>query len=54
MPTMRPLFDTISEKILSAFPGTQLIPKKTYLSFTAVREFAAINVKAAESGWGLI
>lgn len=52
-PEMRPLFNTISEKINSTFPGTQLIPKKTYLSFTAVREFAAINVKPKEIRLGL-
>lgn len=52
-PEMRPLFDSISEKIISVFPGTQLIPKKTYLSFTAVREFAAINVKPGEIRLGL-
>jgi predicted transport protein len=44
-PEMRSVFDSISEKIIGFFQGTQLIPKKTYLSFTAVREFAAINVK---------
>lgn len=52
-PGMRPLFDAISEKIISAFPGTQLLPKKTYLSFTAVREFAAVNIKPKEIRMGL-
>ena len=52
-PGMRPLFDNISEKIISGFVGTQLIPKKTYLSFTAVREFAAVNVKPFEIRLGL-
>ena len=52
-PGMRPLFDAISEKILNSFPGTQLIPKKTYLSFTAVREFAAVNVRSDEIRLGL-
>jgi hypothetical protein len=46
--SMRPPFDAVSEKILKAFPGTQLIPKKTYLSYTNVREFAAINIKPKE------
>jgi predicted transport protein len=50
---MRPLFESVSEKIIAAFHGTQLIPKKTYLSFTAVREFAAINVKPNELRLGL-
>jgi predicted transport protein len=52
-PDMRSLFDAVSEKIVSEFQGTQLIPKKTYLSFTAVREFAAINVKPKEIRLGL-
>ena len=50
---MRSLFENISEKIILSFQGTQLIPKKTYLSFTAVREFAAINVKPNEIRLGL-
>lgn len=50
---MRPLFDHISEKILKEFPGTQLIPKKTYLSFTKGREFAAINIKPKEIRLGM-
>lgn len=52
-PDMRSLFDTVSEGIISQFQGTQLIPKKTYLSFTSVREFAAINVKPKEIRLGL-
>ncbi len=51
--TMRPLFDAVSAKILKDFPGTQLIPKKTYLSFTAEREFAAINIKPKEIRIGI-
>lgn len=45
---MRPLFNAISDKILKEFSDTQLIPKKTYVSFTATREFAAINIKSKE------
>jgi predicted transport protein len=52
-PDMRQMFDAVAEKIISEFQGTQLIPKKTYLSFTAVREFAAVNIKAAELRLGL-
>jgi predicted transport protein len=52
-PDMRSLFEAISEKIISEFQGTQLIPKKTYLSFTSVREFAALNVKPKEIRLGL-
>ncbi len=50
---IRPLFEAITEKMLSLFPDTQLIPKKTYLSFTATREFAAINIKPAEIRLGM-
>lgn len=47
-PEMRQLFTTISEYILKNFPETKIIPKKTYISFTAKKEFAAINVKQTE------
>lgn len=50
---MRPLFEHVSDGILKGFPGTQLIPKKTYLSFTDQREFAAINVKPKEIRLGI-
>lgn len=50
---VRGLFDSLSEKILQLFPGTQVIPKKTYISFTAQREFAAVNIKPAEIRLGL-
>lgn len=50
---MKPLFNDIAEKIISSFQGTQLIPKKTYLSFTAVREFVAINIKPQEIRLGV-
>lgn len=50
---MRPLFNKIYAEILKQFPGTQMIPKKTYVSFTAKREFAAINIKPKELRLGL-
>lgn len=50
---MRPLFDAVSEMILKHFPDTQVIPKKTYVSFTAIREFAAINIKPKEIRLGM-
>ena len=50
---MRPVFERISEKILSHFPDAVLIPKKTYLSYTANREFAAINIKPKEIRLGI-
>lgn len=50
---MRLLFNTVSEMILKNFPDTQIIPKKTYVSFTATREFAAINIKPKEVRLGM-
>ena len=50
---MRPLFEVVSRKIMSLFPDAQLIQKKTYLSFTATREFAAINIKPKEIRLGV-
>ncbi len=51
--SIRPLFDSISEKILKLFPDSQIIAKKTYISFTATREFAAINIKPKELRLGI-
>ncbi len=51
--TIRPLFDEVSGKILSLYSDAQLIPKKTYLSYTATREFAAINIKPKEIRLGM-
>lgn len=50
---MRPLFEEVSSKILSLYKDAQLIPKKTYLSYTATREFAAINIKPKELRLGM-
>jgi len=51
--TMRPLFEAVSQKIVMQFPDCTMIPKKTYVSFTAKREFAAINIKANELRLGM-
>ncbi|MBA4850658.1 DUF5655 domain-containing protein [Emticicia sp. BO119] len=51
--TMRPVFEAVSDKILTLFPDSILIPKKTYLSFTANREFAAVNIKPKEIRLGV-
>lgn len=51
--TLRPLFEFTSHKILKQFPDTTMIPKKTYVSFTAKREFAAVNIKSNEIRLGL-
>ncbi len=50
---MRPLYQALADAILKNFPCTQVIPKKTYVSFTATREFAAINIKPKEIRLGM-
>ncbi|MBC8173088.1 MAG: DUF4287 domain-containing protein [Chitinophagales bacterium] len=50
---VRALFEYVSEQILKHFPDTRMLPKKTYVSFTAKREFAAINIKPKEIRLGL-
>jgi len=49
----RSLFEIVSKKIVKQFPNTRMIPKKTYVSFTAKREFAAINIKSKELRLGM-
>lgn len=49
----RPLFESVSKKIITQFPDSTMIPKKTYVSFTAKREFAAINIKSKEIRLGM-
>ncbi len=51
--SMRPLFDKLEKLILKNFNSAQLIAKKTYLSFTETREFAAVNIKPNELRVGL-
>lgn len=50
---LRPLFEEIHKRIIKGFQGVQLIPKKTYLSFTGIREFVALNIKTGEIRIGL-
>lgn len=52
-PDMRPVVQATIKVLLSRFAGARLIPRKTYLSITDVREFAAIKVKANEIRLGL-
>lgn len=51
--SMRPVFESVSQQILKLFPDSQIIAKKTYISFTATREFAAINIKPTEIRLGM-
>lgn len=52
-PHMRPLVDELIKTLLAHFKEARLIPKKTYLSFTDVREFAAVIIKPNEVRLGL-
>ena len=49
----RPLFESVSKKIIAQFPNATMIAKKTYVSYTAKREFAAINIKPKEIRLGV-
>ena len=44
----RPLFESVSKEIVAQFPDATMIAKKYYISFTAKREFAAIDIKLIE------
>lgn len=44
----RPLFESVSKKMLAQFPDATMTAKKTYVSFTANHEFAAIDIKLIE------
>jgi len=44
-PDMRPLFDSLQKSILRWDNSSEFIAKKTYVSVTKKREFAAINIK---------
>jgi Domain of unknown function (DUF4287)/Domain of unknown function (DUF5655) len=42
---MRHLYNHVAEKILLYFKDAQCIPKKTYISCLAIKEFAAIKIE---------
>ena len=50
---MRPLYEKISGMIQSTIPDSNIIVKKTYVSFALKREFAAVNIKKGELRMGL-
>ncbi|MGE3468025.1 MAG: DUF5655 domain-containing protein [Pyrinomonadaceae bacterium] len=45
---MKPLYNELIAFVQKAFPGTTILPKKTYVSIVDNREFGAINIKKAE------
>ncbi len=49
----RPVYDALASTIQREFPGINLIPKKTYVSVTYKREFAAIAIKSKEIRFGM-
>ncbi len=50
---MRPLFEAFTEFVAKNFPGSSVLPKKTYVSILENREFAAVNIKSKELRVGL-
>lgn len=50
---MRPLFEAFTEFVAKNFPGSSVLPKKTYVSILENREFAAVNIKPKELRIGL-
>ncbi|MBK8465115.1 MAG: DUF4287 domain-containing protein [Chloracidobacterium sp.] len=50
---MRPLFDEFVGLIAKNFPEASILPKKTYVSVLANREFGAVNIKPKELRIGL-
>jgi len=50
---MKPLFDEFIEFVQKNFPNATVLPKKTYVSILANREFAAVNIKPKELRIGL-
>jgi hypothetical protein len=45
---MRSLYDSFTAFVKKSFPGSSVLPKKTYVSILEKREFAAINIKPKE------
>lgn len=45
---MRPLYEAFTAFAKKYFPGSSVLPKKTYVSILEKREFAAINIKPKE------
>lgn len=50
---LRPLYDSIVANVLELLPDTIVLPKKTYVSLTMEREYAAISIKSKEIRLGM-
>ena len=50
---MKPLYEAFLSFIKKNFPGSCVLPKKTYVSILENREFAAVNIKPKELRIGL-
>ena len=50
---LRPLYDAVVDFVLAAIPDTIVLPKKTYVSLTLEREYAAIAIKSKEIRLGM-
>jgi predicted transport protein len=53
VPEMRSLYDSLINSITKRYADTVIVPKKTYISITKKREYAAINIKKGELRLGL-
>lgn len=47
------LFEMVSETILTVFRDAELIPKRNYISYAAIREFAVLMIKPSEIWLGM-
>lgn len=52
-PEMRPLYETLKENLIKWDKTVEFIVKKTYISLSKKREFAAINIKKGELRLGM-
>ncbi len=52
-PDMKPLYEELKSAILNWDKSVEFIAKKTYISITKKREFAAINVRKGELRMGM-
>jgi hypothetical protein len=49
----RPLYQVLEAEMRRAIPGVSLVPRSTYIAFTAPAEFAAVTLHATELRLGL-
>jgi predicted transport protein len=50
---VRSLYEFVSDRILTVFRDAQLIPKRNYISFAAIREFATLMIRPSNIWLGM-